>query len=116
MSTRPPENCGLDPRARETVPRPFHWSRRKRECPELAGVARPDRPGPIAASLLRGGPLIEKHLVVVALSIGVHKAESGPDEGPLRSDVVQRGVGDHREDSMVGGDSQERDEGLRCVA
>jgi len=43
---------------------------------------------------------------VVELSVGGHKTESGPDEGPLRSDVVQSRVGDHPEETMAGGHRQ----------
>jgi hypothetical protein len=53
---------------------------------------------------------------VVELGIGAHKAESGPDESPLRSDVVQSCVSDHPEDSLVCGHGQQGDERLRGVA
>jgi hypothetical protein len=53
---------------------------------------------------------------VVELSVGAYKAESGPDEGPLRSDVVQSRVGDHLEESLVGGHGQQGDDRLRGVA
>ena len=53
---------------------------------------------------------------MVEFSVGAHKAESGPDEGPLRGDVVQSCVGDHREESVVGGHGQEGDDRLCGVA
>lgn len=48
--------------------------------------------------------------------VGDHKAESGPDEGPLRSDVVQSRVGDHPGQSVVGGHGQQGDDRLGGVA
>ena len=56
------------------------------------------------------------YLVVVELSVDAHKAESGPDEGPLRSDVVQSRVGDHPGDFVIGGHGQQADNRLRGVA
>ena len=50
------------------------------------------------------------------LSVGAHKAESGPDQGPLRSDVVQSRVGDHLEESVVGGHGQQGDDRLGGLA
>ena len=55
-------------------------------------------------------------MVVVELSVGAHKAESGSDEGPLRSDVVQSRVGDHPGQSVVGGHGQQGDDRLGGVA
>jgi hypothetical protein len=52
----------------------------------------------------------------VELSVGAHKVESGPDEGSLRSNIVQSRVGDHPEDSLVGGHAQQGDDRLRGVA
>jgi len=49
---------------------------------------------------------------VVELAVGAHEAESGPDEGPLRSDVVQSCVGDNPGQSVVGGDGQQGDDRL----
>ena len=48
--------------------------------------------------------------------VGPHKPESGSDEGPLRSDVVESRVGDHPGQSMVGGHGQQGDDRLRGVA
>jgi hypothetical protein len=42
--------------------------------------------------------------------------ESGSDEGPLRSDVVQSRVGDHPGQSVVGGHGQQGDDRLGGVA
>jgi hypothetical protein len=53
---------------------------------------------------------------VVEPSIGAHKAESGPDEGQLRSDILQSRLGDHLEESVVGGNGQQGDDRLRGVA
>ena len=59
---------------------------------------------------------VEERLVMVELAVGAHEAEPGPDEGPLRSDVVQSRVGDHPGQSMVGGHGQQGDDRLRGVA
>src|ERR1700721_4322037 len=59
-----------------------------------------------AAHPLRGDSLFEQHLVVVKVSVGAHEPESGPDEGPLRRDVVRGGVGDPPHYSMAGGPRQ----------
>ena len=63
---------------------------------------------------LGGGALIEEHLVVMELSVGAHTVESGTVEDSLRSNVVQRRVGDHAEDSVVGGHVQQSDDRLRA--
>jgi hypothetical protein len=52
----------------------------------------------------------------VELRVAAHKPESGSDEGPLRSDVVQSRVGDHSGQSVVGGHGQQGDDRLRGVA
>ena len=44
------------------------------------------------------------------------QGESGPDEGPLRGDVVQSRVGDHPGQSVVGGHGQQGDDRLRGIA
>jgi hypothetical protein len=49
------------------------------------------------------------------LGVGTDKEESGPDEGSLRSDVVQGRVGDHLGQSLVGGHGHQSDESLRGV-
>ena len=49
---------------------------------------------------------------MMELAVGAHEAESGPDEGPLRSDVVQSRVGDHPGHSAVGGYGQQGDDRL----
>ena len=53
---------------------------------------------------------------MVELAVHAHEAEPGPDEGQLRSDVVQSRVGDHPGQSMVGGHGQQGDHRLCGVA
>lgn len=61
-------------------------------------------------------PDVEERLIVVELAVGAQKAETGPDEGPLRSDVVQSRVGDDSGQSVVGRQSKECDDRLCGVA
>ena len=61
-------------------------------------------------------PDVEKHLVVVELAIGADDVESGPDEGPLRSDVVGSRVGGNPGHSVVGGHREQGDGRLCGVA
>src|SRR5271170_4379814 len=71
---------------------------------------------PPGANLRGRIPDVEERLVVVQLVVGAQEAEPGPDEGPLRSDVVESRVGDHLGHSVVGGDGQQGDDRLCGVA
>ena len=53
---------------------------------------------------------------MVELAVDAHQAESGPDEGPLRSDVVHSRLGDHPGQSVVGSDGQQGDGSLCAIA
>jgi hypothetical protein len=53
---------------------------------------------------------------MVEFAVGTHKAESGPDEGPLRRDVIRRRVGNHPGQSLTGGHGQQGGDRLRGIS
>src|ERR1700722_2956921 len=61
-------------------------------------------------------PVMENRDVVVKLVVAVHEAESSPEKGPLRSEVVKGRVGDHPRQSVFGGHCQQGDDRLCGVA
>jgi len=61
-------------------------------------------------------PDVEERLEIVEIAVGTYDAKSGPDEGPLRSDVVPSRVGDHPRQPVVFGDRQYGNDRLGGIA